>query len=312
MINKVQKSISIDDFIMTNWWERSKEYSKEYIKINWVDAVRLLWNTGNDHPSNHEFIVTYIKIDDKIYGFNYWWPAPISNEIKNNANRVISSFKLIENSNAQESKYLWNWFSLIQTNDNTNIVYNEKTIYTFSHKSDKIPFIWDEWCDILTEKLKKVWNNWTWDWKQEIWNWMTKEEQKKCIKDNYYNKVSVTSEAWYFLINVKKYSLVSKILFDSESNKTVFLEISADQIIKIEKWLSWIYIIWKSNLWNVGWVLYINNDSVQKILFRNTDLETNQDWYVDIYDFELLTGKRISIKYKWKNLELMEKIISIQ
>ncbi len=239
----------------------------------------------------------------------------LSNERLNtsidNFSTIIESLEFIKNVSKNE-KNLWNWYTLNQSDDNTNIVYNNKTIYSFSHKSDKLPFIWDEWCDLLTNKFLEVWNEWVWDWKQKIWESLSKDEQKQCLKQNYYKNVSIELiSSGFFTINRAKYESVEKYLYDWWNDKIYKLSISADQIGKIEKWLSWIYIYWKWNRWNDWWVLYITNEWVQKILFRNTDLDTSEDGYIEVYDFELMVNKKIKIYYKWKSLKLMEKIIEL-
>jgi len=246
-----------------------------------------------------------------------------NNDIKLNIIKVISSGvekvnKIIKYSDVIENwkvKDLWNWFKLNQTLDKTLLLYKWNKIYSWSHISEKLPFIWDEWCDKLSQEFIKFWNKWVWNWKQSIWDSFWENNRKKCLKDYYYNSLSISKiDQVFYTINKVLYEWITKIIFDSSGNKVIQnkLKVPFDTINRIEKWKSWIYILYHWSRWNDWGLVFIYKiTGKQKILFRNTDVSINNINYRDIIDFKLMINKQVKIFYKWKNAETKEMIVNL-
>lgn len=208
---------------------------------------------------------------------------------------------------------LWNWFLLRQSSDATILKKSNRLIYIWSHISEKMPFVYDEWCPTLSNLLYE--NNLSWtEWKQLVWEILSLEDQKKCIRDNNNKKISVLkiSERFY-VVSKQEYESSTRFLYDSQK-KVVYnnLWISLQEIVKIETWTSGFFIQYRWARWNEWWVLFMENEGVKsKILFSNTDESLNSNTFVEILDFELQINKQILVRYKWQNWEIKEKIVSI-
>ncbi len=160
-----------------------------------------------------------------------------------------------------------------------------------------------------------IWNNWVWNWKQETWDSLWEKWQKECLRENYKNTLSIEKiNQTFFTINKWGYKWVDKTLIDISDLKSFhFNEISADEIIKIDKWNIMIYLQWKWFSGNDGWLLWIDLSSWnQKILFRNyADRSESEKEYKEMIDFKLLINKQVEIKYKWQNWSINSTIINI-
>ncbi len=239
-------------------------------------------------------------------------------EITENNSISIENKENLQNTESDEILYkkdLWNWFTLNQTEDKTNVLFNWSVIKTYNHSSKEIPFIWDEWCEELSKKFNLIWNIWVWNWKQETWDSLWEKWQKECLRENYKNTLDVEKiNQIFFTINKWGYEWVDKTLIDISDLKSFhFNEISADEIIKIEKWNTMIYLQWKWFRANDWWLLWIDVSSWnQKILFRNdADRSESEKEYKEMTDFKLLINKQIEIKYKWQNWSINSTIINI-
>jgi hypothetical protein len=118
-------------------------------------------------------------------------------------------------SNETVPKDFWSGFLLVQTEDETTLTYNGKTVKAWSHTSEEVPFVWDEACTAFfnkldtvlgTERAKNV------NWKQIAWEEFGQDEQKKCLKeflgnngiyiqslDDRFYKIVKSSYAWWHI-----------------------------------------------------------------------------------------------------------------
>lgn len=293
------------NFVLVSCWKQENQP---------VATIEIPKNTKQEVSKNKEnLFVENNSISNTWEVIDVWsWKITENNSIS------IEKKENLQNTESDEildKKDLWNWFTLNQTEDKTNVLFNGIIIKTYNHISKEIPFIWDEWCEKLTKKFDLIWNNWVWNWKQETWDSLWEKWQKECLRENYKNTLSIEKiNQTFFTINKWGYKWVDKTLIDISDLKSFhFNEISADEIIKIDKWNIMIYLQWKWFSGNDGWLLWIDLSSWnQKILFRNyADRSESEKEYKEMIDFKLLINKQVEIKYKWQNWSINSTIINI-
>jgi len=271
-------------------WSPDTVYNE--IKTNWLHDNKLFFST------NEEW---WKYVEDSNYLYDFWLRKYMKTNIKFPKPYILM-------------KDLWKWFKFSQTLDNTFLYYNWFKVYSWSHISKKLPFIWDEWCDMLSEKFYKIWNNINAKIKQNTWDSLWEENRKKCLRKNYYNTLSISKiNDRFFTINKAWYEWKSKIIFDNYDNKVIErIKAPLDTINRIESGKSWIYILYHGDRWNSWGLIFIDKITNKvRILFSNTDLEISNIDYKDIIEFELMINRQIKIFYKWQNLEKKELIINI-
>ena len=183
-------------------------------------------------------------------------------------------------------------FHLSQTNDNTTLLYKGKILKTWIHPIAKeAPIIMDSACDITIQKKTHG------DKEKDIqygWSTLTNDEKKSCMKEYLKDNISVeaTSYTWFFLIQEWWYEGSQKWLFHDEDS--FISDLAFDGLIqKIEVWASGTYILSGEWRWNDGWVLLITPKNIVRRIFCNTDDEKS----ITTTDFELLSDKKIRVKY---------------
>jgi hypothetical protein len=216
-------------------------------------------------------------------------------------------------------------FSISQTDQETNLVYSGAVIKTWSNIPPKDnPFIWDEWCDALSNTLNNLPPTYiikepsrkiaedsgiqstsleispqkeldTKGDKIRAWESLWANGQRNCMKENYLRTITTeeSPKLWFYIIKKLWYEWADKFLFDSTNMKVYDLPI--DWTVKrIEIGTSGIYVLAKDGRWNDGWVLFIKtSDGATEKLFWNNDDDTP----ITVNDFELLANKQIRITY---------------
>jgi len=266
-----------------------------------IDYIKNLKSYKLSDYNKDILIFIQSSINNKMYYYKY---------MLNNS--INSSFPWFVKKNL--IKDLWNWFKLSQTLDNSFLYYNWTKIYSWSNLSEKLPFIWDEWCDMLSEKFYKIWNNINAKIKQNTWDSLWEENRKKCLRENYYNTLSISNiDDIFFTINKAWYEWKSKIIFNSNDNSVIDrIKVPLDTINRIDSGKSGIYILYHGDRWNSWGLIFIDKITNKvRFLFSNTDLERSNIDYKDIIEFKLMVNKQIKIFYKWQNLEKKELIIKI-
>ena len=85
-------------------------------------------------------------------------------------------------------------FTLKQSENNTVLRYNWKTLYQWSHNIQNNPFVWDEGCDELFWKFSSQDREKPIDpkkTKQYDWESLWLAWQKSCLKKYYFRSISV-------------------------------------------------------------------------------------------------------------------------
>ncbi len=82
-------------------------------------------------------------------------------------------------------KDFWSGFLLMQNDDESTLTYNGKVVNTWSHISEKVPFVWDDACSLFFKELDRLSNERERgdDWQQTAWEQFGKDEQKKCMRE---------------------------------------------------------------------------------------------------------------------------------
>ncbi len=201
-------------------------------------------------------------------------------------------------------------FTLKQSENNTALQYNWKTLYQWSHNIQNNPFVWDEGCDALSEKRKENMD------RQKAWESLWQQGQKSCLKENYFKTISVerVAESRFYTIKKLGYEWIENMfLFDSKTQR-LHKKINGanwmDSITRIEVGNTGIYIQYSGGRWNSGWLVLIRWSTNKWVsLFSNTDDSEN----ITMKSFELMLNRKVKVIYtKWGNSEVFEKIISIK
>lgn len=182
-------------------------------------------------------------------------------------------------------KDFWSGFTLSQTNDETRLSYSGKIIKIWSHiPPEKVPFIWDEACSIVWKWFEKLLPSEQSKGKQWVWDALTGEEKKACIKENYgkYIRVEPSSvhERFYIIINVW-YEWIINELFDTISWNTY-------------TWIEW------SNKW-----IFFTDDYIFILTYWNIEKNEYSD---NLYIFD----KNFHFLKKWNNNNIFTKINAIK
>lgn len=339
-LKRVSKILSVRDELhqnyTDNWFLNSLDYlpldKKDWEIINWCkiwyiyevfdiknekwEIIRNWWfNYSNCMES--KWYIDKAKNDWWIYEKRFELYSGLENKISKNINKnneektefnsVISQENneniIILNDNEVSIKDLWNWFSLEQIWDKSNLIYSWKEIYSWNHEYKKT-FLYEDFC----EKLIDVWPKW-----KENFDTLSKKEQKECFKENVKKTVSVKKIS-DILFNIYRSSYewyIDNLLFNTLTKK-----IEGEwfgNISKIETWKSGVFIqnFWRWGYWSLIFIDNKNNE--RKILFQNTDDSftwKNEDRR-EIIDFELMINKQIKIFYRDFNFEKKEKIINL-
>ncbi len=188
-------------------------------------------------------------------------------------------------------------FTLSQTTDVTTLMYKGKSVKTWSHTPPKeSPFVFDEWCSALSEKLVAIPDN---DMsptsRRGAWESLGTKVQKECLRENYKKTLTTetTSGTGFFLIQKTWYESAQKWLFDTKTLRVYDLGF-AGLIKKVEVWTRWVYVLSWDGRGNDGGVLFLDAKTGKgKSLFQNTDDEKS----LTATDFELLPEQKIRIMY---------------
>jgi hypothetical protein len=152
---------------------------------------------------------------------------------------------------------------------------------------------------------------------QSIWDSMSLELQKKCIKEDLNNiKVTKVSNNNFYKILFSWVDWLDKfIILDIGTYKTYDLTLYLGDALNIKKiliWKSWIYILfWFDEMW-FQWGLVLANLSISKTIFENYYINEWKD-IVKATNFQLLPNKKVKIFYtKWDSKKVYTKIISVK
>lgn len=261
-------------------------YENQYKKID--DLIKLKVETLKNLKANSK-----LKIDKK------------TEIIENNTEE-----KILEKENFKD---FWNWFTLEQSEKHSTLKYNWEIIKLLFHNSKTIPFIWDEWCNELSNLLIESIDKSEW-WKQKIWENLWEQWQKNCMKENFYKTLIVkkTDNSDFFLIIKQNYETRQTLLYNIKTKKLLNLS-WIDNIKKIESWKNWIYFIYESFRWcSWGLKAIINNKKID--LFKNNcdvDLNNIPKDYQKIINYELLINKEIKVIFEWSNFNENEKTLNL-
>jgi len=225
--------------------------------------------------------------------------------------RLIDKWNISTTTNDTTSKELWNNFTLNQSLSNTQLIYEWNSIYTWSHVSEEVPFVWDEWCETILNEFQKADTSVT-DWKQKAWDNLDSNKQKLCMKEFYSKNIGIEKitsvlfnviEAWYEGSN--------KMLFNAE-NQRLYQGLNLGFIIKTLQTNHWV-VIQSSSEYACDWKITLLNDWEPKLLFVNNcdvDERYKPDNYRKLQDFTLIGKNTIKAIYIWKDWE-EERIIKI-
>lgn len=99
-----------------------------------------------------------------------------------------------------------NDFEILQTNEETQVIYKGKIIKTWTHTPPKDnPFIWDEACSIVWKKFERINNGDNMEQKkQQTWDSLTLLEKKDCLKESLMSSIKFAKIDNRF-IQVQKY-----------------------------------------------------------------------------------------------------------
>ena len=213
-------------------------------------------------------------------------------------NSVVEQYPVQKN--YINSKHLWNNFILKQTLEQSNLEYQWKTVKTWSHYSEKNPFIDIEWCNKLTKIILD--NNYDYRNREDSWWKLSSTEQEECIAEHYNKSVEVkkTPHSRFFSIYKYFYEWADVSLFDSE-NLRIYEWSFWYSITKIEEWASGFFIQYFHPLWDWGWLkLLESNWTVTDLIENNCDGANTIVERVDCYsitDFELMINKQVKVFY---------------
>lgn len=132
----------------------------------------------------------------------------------------------IEQSQKIEVQNSWTGPILSHTEDETTLSYNGKILKTWSHTPpNKIPFIWDEGCELLSQKLQSTPSdikNMDGE-KQKAWESLTETGKKSCIKENLTRSLRTesTNDSRFISVLQSRYEGYSRTLIDAETGKSI-------------------------------------------------------------------------------------------
>ena len=225
--------------------------------------------------------------------------------------RLIDKWNISTTTDETAAKELWNNFTLNQSLNNTQLIYEWNSIYTWSHTSEEVPFVWDEWCKAILNEFQNS-NQTINNWKQEAWENLSSNEQNLCMKEFYSKNIGIEKitpvlfnviEAWYEGSN--------KMLFNAKNQK-LYQDLNLGFIIKALQTDYWVVI--QSNSWYAcDWKITLLNDWEPKLLFVNNcdvDERYKPDNYRKLQDFTLIDENTIKATYIWKDWK-EERIIKI-
>lgn len=189
---------------------------------------------------------------------------------------------------------LWYGVSLEQSSSQTKVVYKKKVLKTYSHKSKATnPFVYDEWCNILTQKLdelqKKTNMSLSADQKNKVWNSFSKSQKDDCMKEHYRTHIEVStipsSKKW-LLIHKYFYEWAEEYLLDKTTSRLYAFDMS---IISVQDGKNGIFV------WVGRWRGY--DDLYAKIYIINTQWKSVLQYSTagDLKGFELLANWKIKI-----------------
>jgi len=170
-------------------------------------------------------------------------------------------------------KDFWSGFTLSQTDDETILVYNGKTIKSWSHTPpEKVPFIWDEACvdffesmDMVSPEEREKNSN----WKQAVWDALTEKEKKDCIKDSYSTRIHTESieNSRFYRIFQSWYEWYNSWIFDTQTWNIQELPQEAD-IVKIEFSSQEVSININNERWELKWYKIIYDSTFSDLISK--------------------------------------------
>lgn len=202
---------------------------------------------------------------------------------------------------SEDKKDLWHGFIIQNTKNSVILLYKNKIIKDFNLEENigDLPFIFDEWCDIFTEKLRNTDIQITYDDKENIWNNFDKNEKIKCLQENYFSSLEIKKLYWnVFIIQKNWYEWSDVELFNSQNEQLLSNWIIWPYFESTTEYNNSIYTINSTGRGNRFALLEINNNSIKKLT------ETNEQSI--IFWNEILSWSNPEIKwYNFKNNDLI-------
>lgn len=209
------------------------------------------------------------------------------------------------------SKDLGSGIVMEQTDSKTFIKLKWKILKSYSNKSKSVPFIWNEWCSLYTEKLLKLSNN-NWDQRQIIWDSLWEKWQRQCIRERYQKSIqiiAITGTTRFVTLRQVWYEWFITMLIDLKNSTTQ--DIGDSDVEKVITGKSGVYMQVNSSKWDCHGDIYLVNSS-GKFILQFSMCKVAKDTDTAIVDsFELLMNQRFQVTYMF-NDKAFTKIYPIQ
>lgn len=197
------------------------------------------------------------------------------------------------------SKNLGSGIIMEQTDTKTLIKLKWRTLLSYSNESKKVPFIWDEWCSLYTEKIiKESSDNNIWTQKQKIWDSLWGGLQKQCMREQYQKVIQVSKIA-----GTNRFLELRKSWYEWADSTVIDLITKATQHIgeaiveKVIAGKSGTYIQTNESKWDCHGNIYLVNLSGKFISqFSMCKIAKNTDTTI-LTSFELLANRRFQVTY---------------
>jgi hypothetical protein len=206
--------------------------------------------------------------------------------------------------------YTW-WFQLIQKSDTVILEYNNINLKEWSLEvPQELPFVYDEWCELLTNKLIEAQNQTAWssqpdNWKQWVWEKLSIADKRSCIKENIVRTAFVENiNSDYYYIWKRGYEWKVWQVFNMSTSKKydkLYIAWEFQKVVWVWNDICVYFVWWMGNLQyldklNLDWITeQILEADDEKISFENGKkiFQWNEP---KVKDFNI-TDNKINIEY---------------
>ncbi|MCP4523237.1 MAG: hypothetical protein GY828_03385 [Candidatus Gracilibacteria bacterium] len=225
-----------------------------------------------------------------------------SREQKNNSGNKKVQYEIIH--------VFGNGVKLEQSPESTYLTNKGKIVYTWKHESKTNPYIWDEACAPVWKEYEIHGNQ---D-KQGIWDRLTDEERRSCLKEDYKRKIGVskTTHVDYVIFYKAHYETRTTHVLNLKTNHIIALEFyeNVNQIMDYKNGTILMYSRYETVYSRV--ILNDGKESIELFKNSNDNIEINNPDYKEIQNFSLVSENQIQINYKGQNGVGKKEIIDLR